>query len=327
MTSSAPSSLAFASFQSLPAVTIARAPMPLAIKRPKLPTPLPTAWMSTSSHGWSCTRSTRQCHAVWPASGNVEASSNPMPSGISWRLAAGTLQYCACPPSSSPPSRFWRPQYSSRPRTHGEQTPHLTRFSTTTRSPGFHPVTPDPRLAISPAMSRPRMRGSPPVAERPARIAGSAWLTAGALTPSTTPPPPPLRDRAGRRRSASPGRRARRCRRPSSKDRLALRRVEDPGLHPVDQLHLGAELRHGPGEPPPVQHPVLPGRLEPLEGQIAPGVVVAGTQVLEQDAVGLEVGVDEVILLGQERGRPARRRHEHHAPRALAQDTGGRAPR
>ena len=71
---------------------------------------------------------------------------------------------------------------------------------------------------------------------------------------------------------------------------------------------------------------MLPRSFEPLERQIAPGLVVARAQVLEQHAIGLEIGIEEVILGGQERVRPARRRHEHDAPWALAQDARGEPP-
>src|SRR5262245_49998935 len=42
--------------------------------------------------------------------------------------------------------------------------------------------------------------------------------------------------------------------------RHALRRVEGPGLHPVEDVRLVVQLGHGAGEARPVQHFLLAGR-------------------------------------------------------------------
>src|SRR5262245_23737360 len=69
--------------------------------------------------------------------------------------------------------------------------------------------------------------------------------------------------------------------------RHALRRVERPGLHPVQDLRPVVRFGHGAGEAGPVEHFLLAGVLYLRERRIAPRGIVAGAQMPQQQAVGL----------------------------------------
>src|SRR5262245_12372922 len=105
----------------------------------------------------------------------------------------------------------------------------------------------------------------------------------------------------------------------------AFGRVEGPGFYPIQYVSLVVQFGHGAGEAGPIEHFVLSGRLHLRKWRIAPRIVIAGAQVLQQDAVRLQVGIDPMVLFGQERVRPARRCHDHHPPRALLENTGCRS--
>src|SRR5712692_5561072 len=67
----------------------------------------------------------------------------------------------------------------------------------------------------------------------------------------------------------------------------ALVRVERPRLDEVALVGLATELLHGADERIPVQHLLLPGRLDVGERHLAPRLVVADAQRLVEPAVGL----------------------------------------
>src|SRR6202162_2974262 len=85
------------------------------------------------------------------------------------------------------------------------------------------------------------------------------------------------------------------------------RRDEGPGLDKARLLGLPAERLHRAQQAKPVQDFVL-ARILDLLGRIAvPGRVVAGFECAVEPAVGLDIGPELPVLLGQERMRPGRR--------------------
>ena len=107
MVSSAPSARAAASFASVDAVAITRAPQSLAIWIAAVPTPEPPAMTSTVSPCWIAARSTSICQAVMNTVGiaaSWASSSGTRARGAGTRLAAGTTTYSACPPCVCSPS-------------------------------------------------------------------------------------------------------------------------------------------------------------------------------------------------------------------------------
>src|SRR3989442_5015788 len=102
MTWSAPSSLPRAHFAGPPAVAITVARHSFAIWIAALPTPLPAAWTSTVSPGFSAQRATSMCHAVRDASGHAAASSKLIDAGFGMRVTAVDAHEPAQPPRLLP---------------------------------------------------------------------------------------------------------------------------------------------------------------------------------------------------------------------------------
>ena len=109
--------------------------------------------------------------------------------------------------------------------------------------------------------------------------------------------------------------------------REALVGVERPRLDEVALVGLAPQRLHGAGQHVPVEHLLLARRLDGGERASAPGLVVADAERLVEPPVGLDVGIELVVLVGQERVRPARRGDERDAPRALAHGPRGRGAR
>src|SRR5262245_30116995 len=106
----------------------------------------------------------------------------------------------------------------------------------------------------------------------------------------------------------------------------ALRGIEDVRLDEVDDLRLGADLGEGPGQAHPVQELLLAGALDVLHGQVLPEVRLAVAELLEARQIGRVVRPEHVVLVDQERVRPARGAQEHRAVTALLERAcGGRA--
>ena len=135
MASSRPRARACASLAALREVPATVAPMRFASCTAAVPTPLPTAWISTRSPATSRPRATSASHAVRNASGIAAASVYAIPSGTAIVSSACTTTNSAwAPPPTSP----------------------------MTRSPTCHRVTPGPSASTSPAYSRPGMSAGQP---------------------------------------------------------------------------------------------------------------------------------------------------------------------
>src|SRR5262249_28758842 len=94
-------------------------------------------------------------------------------------------------------------------------------------------------------------------------------------------------------------------------------RDEGPALDERGLRRLSPECLHRAEPAEPVQLLVL-SRLLDLAGRVAvPGGVVAGFERVVKPPVGLDIGPQLPVLLGQERMRPARRCHKSRPPRAL----------
>src|SRR6266545_6432486 len=83
------------------------------------------------------------------------------------------------------------------------------------------------------------------------------------------------------------------------------RRDEGPGLDKGGLVGLAAERLHRTQQTEPVQHLVLAGILDLVGGVAMPGGVVAGFERFVERAIGCDIGPELVVLLGQERVRPA----------------------
>ncbi len=187
MVSSAPSSRALASFSSLPAVAMTRAPRNFAIWMAALPTPLPAPRTSTSSPGCNSARVTSMCQAVWKTSGIAAASTNESSPGQGRQFASGQRTYSAQPPSMMYPRLVNFRHLLSSPERHAAQRPQVTPGARTTFCPTLTPLTSSPIFATSPATSLPGMCGSgmgtPGI---PWRTHRSRWLIATARTRTKT---------------------------------------------------------------------------------------------------------------------------------------------
>src|SRR5262245_11573219 len=86
----------------------------------------------------------------------------------------------------------------------------------------------------------------------------------------------------------------------------ALVRVERPRLDEVALVGLPAELLHCPGEAEPVEQLLLAGLLDVGERGAAPRLVVADAERLVELPVGLDVRIELVVLVDEERVGPAR---------------------
>src|SRR5712691_3872769 len=87
----------------------------------------------------------------------------------------------------------------------------------------------------------------------------------------------------------------------------ALVRVERPGLDEVALVRLAPQRLHGADQHVPVEHLLLARRLDGLERRLAPRLIVADAERLVEPPVRLDVGIELVVLVGEERVRPARR--------------------
>src|SRR5215470_1945691 len=115
--------------------------------------------------------------------------------------------------------------------------------------------------------------------------------------------------------------------RPSGlEQREALVGVERPRLDEVALIGLAAELLHGADQHVPIEHLLLPRALDGLQGPRAPCLVVSDAQRLVEAAVLLDVGIELVVLVGEEGVRPARGGDERRAPRAVPHHPRGGRP-
>src|SRR5215472_17121392 len=110
----------------------------------------------------------------------------------------------------------------------------------------------------------------------------------------------------------------------SPEQREALVRVEQIRLDVVDDFGVAAERGHRAGEADPVQELLLARILDLRGGQLAPAREIARGELIEARPVAVDIGIDPVMLRGQERMRPARRRDERDAPRAVGEDARNR---
>ncbi len=187
MTCAAPSSRAFASFSSDPAVAMTVQPSSFAIWIAALPMPEPAARTRTHSSALVWARVTSMCQAVPNADGRAAASVSVSPSGVRTRHEAGATTYSAKPPSRLRPmiSRF--SHRFSRPSRQNAQVPSAVKARTMTRSPTDHSVTAVPTAAIVPAGSNPPMWGrGARIPLLPSRTWRSRWFKPHAPTRTRT---------------------------------------------------------------------------------------------------------------------------------------------
>src|SRR5262245_35203208 len=102
--------------------------------------------------------------------------------------------------------------------------------------------------------------------------------------------------------------------------REALVGVERPRLDEIALVGLAAQRLHGAGQHVPVEHLLLARGLDGVQGHRAPGGVITRAESLVEPAIGLDVGVELVVLVGEERVRPAGGGDEGGAPGAVAHD-------
>src|SRR5215467_13775765 len=106
--------------------------------------------------------------------------------------------------------------------------------------------------------------------------------------------------------------------------REALVRVEQVRFDVVDDFGVAAERGHCTGKADPVQELLLARILDLRGRQIAPAREIARGELIEARPVAIDIGIDPVMLRGQERVRPARRRDERDPPRAVREDARNR---
>src|SRR6266536_4412120 len=94
----------------------------------------------------------------------------------------------------------------------------------------------------------------------------------------------------------------------------ALVRIERPRFDEITLVGLAAQLLHVSGQHVPVEHLLLSRSLDGSQRRLAPRLVVADPERLVESPVGVDVGVELMVLVGEKRMRPARGGDEGRAP-------------